>query len=66
MAPEQAQGKPATIQSDLYSLGAVLFALATGKPPIEGATPQKTLEKVVKTRAPSLQSIAKDVPPELD
>lgn len=65
MAPEQAMGKPATIQSDLYSLGGVLFALATGKPPIIGPTPQKTLEKVVTTKAPFLTTVAKDAPEEL-
>lgn len=65
MAPEQAMGKPATIQSDLYSLGGVLFALATGKPPIVGPTPQKTLEKVVTTKAPFLTTVAKDAPEEL-
>ncbi|MBL8892711.1 MAG: serine/threonine protein kinase [Planctomycetaceae bacterium] len=65
MSPEQAMGKPATIQSDLYSLGGVLFALATGKPPIVGATPQKTLEKVCTTKAPFLTDVAKDAPEEL-
>jgi serine/threonine protein kinase len=65
MAPEQAMGKPATIQSDLYSLGGVLFALATGKPPLVGPTPQKTLEKVVTTKAPFLTTVAKDAPEEL-
>jgi eukaryotic-like serine/threonine-protein kinase len=65
MAPEQAMGKPATIQSDLYSLGAVLFALATGKPPIVGPTPQKTLEKVVTTKAPLLTAVAPDAPESL-
>lgn len=65
MSPEQAIGKPATIQSDLYSLGGVLFALATGKPPIVGASPQKTLEKVVTTKPPFLTSVAKDAPEEL-
>lgn len=65
MSPEQAMGKPATIQSDLYSLGGVLFALATGKPPIVGPTPQKTLEKVCTTKAPFLTDVAKDAPEEL-
>jgi len=65
MSPEQARGKPATIQSDLYSFGAVLFALLTGKPPFEGPVPQKILEKVVKERPPSLTDLVGDVPASL-
>lgn len=66
MSPEQAMGKPATIQSDLYSLGGVLFALATGQPPLVGPTPHKTLEKVCTTKAPRLTDVAKDAPEELE
>ncbi len=65
MAPEQAQGKPASVQSDLYGLGGVLFTLISGRPPFEELTPQKTLEKVVTTQPPYLTSISAGVPNEL-
>jgi len=39
MSPEQAQGRRCTKQSDLYSLGAVLYVMLTGRPPYVGRTP---------------------------
>lgn len=45
MSPEQAQGKRASKQSDLYSLGAVLYALICGKPPFTGDTAIEVLKK---------------------
>lgn len=36
VAPEQAQGKPIDIRTDLYSLGATIFCASTGRPPYEG------------------------------
>jgi hypothetical protein len=39
MAPEQVEGRPATKQSDIYSLGIVLFEAMTGELPFVGVTP---------------------------
>jgi serine/threonine-protein kinase len=45
MSPEQAQGKRAGKQSDLYSLGAVMYAMITGRTPFAGSTAVEVIQK---------------------
>ena len=45
MSPEQAEGKRATKQSDLYSVGILLYVMITGRPPFQGKSTVDVLQK---------------------
>lgn len=62
MSPEQAQGKRASKQSDLYSLGAVLYALVCGKPPFTGNTAVEVLQKHRYGRFDAPRLVNPDIP----
>ncbi|MFM7071954.1 MAG: serine/threonine protein kinase, partial [Planctomycetota bacterium] len=49
MSPEMAAGRwpDVSTQSDVYGLGAVLYAVLTGRPPIAGGTPAETLQRAI-------------------
>ena len=59
IAPEQAQGKTTDLSAaaDIYSLGAILFDLLTGRPPFLGEHALAVIRQAAETPAPKLRSI---------
>jgi hypothetical protein len=55
VSPEQALGQPVTGQSDLYSLGVVLFEMLTGDVPFHGSSPVAVAMKHVREDIPDVQ-----------
>src|SRR5271168_1681174 len=56
VSPEQALGQPVTGQSDLYSLGVVLFEMLTGEVPFRGESPVAVAMKHVREDIPDVQA----------
>lgn len=62
MSPEQAEATPMDVRSDLFSLGSVLYAMATGRPPFRGEGSLEVLKKIVSDPARRMQEIEPSVP----
>ena len=68
MAPEQARGDLKQIgpPSDVYGLGAVLYALLTGRPPFQSADPVQTMKQVCEQEPLPPRQLNPAVPRDLD
>lgn len=62
ISPEQAQGQPALPQSDLFSLGVVMYELTCGSAPFTGDHPAALMYAIVHEEAPSLAERAPGAP----
>jgi serine/threonine-protein kinase len=66
IAPEQAQGQSVDEQSDVYSLGVVLYELLTGKVPFSGENFVAVAMRHINEPPPLVRAVRPDVPPRVD
>jgi eukaryotic-like serine/threonine-protein kinase len=65
MSPEQLSGQPVQVRSDVYSLGLVMFEMATGRRPYQAAS-LDDLTRLQRTPPPSPSSLVEEIDPALE
>lgn len=66
MSPEQCRGAAIDARSDLFSFGAVLYEMLSGRRAFRGETTADTISSILKEEPPDLSPTGRDVPPILE
>ncbi len=65
MSPEQVRAQPADARSDIFSSGAILYEMLTGRRAFRRETSAETMTAILKEEPPELSTSGKNVPPSL-
>jgi eukaryotic-like serine/threonine-protein kinase len=65
MSPEQVRGEPADARSDIFSFGAVLYEMLSGRRAFKGPSAIETMNGILKTDPPELDTLQTGLPPGL-
>ena len=66
MSPEQVRGKPADARSDIFSFGAILYEMLSGRRAFHGDSAADTMSAILKEDPPDLSVTNQNVPPALE
>jgi serine/threonine protein kinase len=66
MSPEQVRAQTVDARTDIFSLGAILYELVTGKRAFQGETPADTMSAILREEPPPLTTTVAAVPPALE
>ncbi len=66
MSPEQLRGLPADHRTDLFSFGAVLYEMLSGKRAFRGETAADTVSAILREEPPDLSATNRTIPPALE
>ena len=61
-APEQLRGEPLDVRADIYAVGATLYYLLTGRPPLDAPDFRELVSKVASEKPPSPRVLRHDIP----